>query len=509
MDPAAGLPDGYPEIAHTSRLQVVPALPLAEADGGELVLLERDPRTVTEALLSSPELGPDAGVRVISRDGEVFTPYVHLLERARRVLGGLRARGLRPGAYAILQIGQPEDYFPVLWACLLGGVRCVTVTPPATDDRADPALEKLVNLWRRLGSPLVVTDGAAPAGPADALGIHEGPAGLRALSVHTLERNPPSHDIHPAAPADVLLLQLSAGSTGRSRIVQITHRAVIEMAVAFRQRARIAPGDTTFNWLPTDHVGALVMFHLRDVVVGCTGIHAPTAYVAEQPLRWLDVLETYRVAHSWSPNFGYRMLADALREVPNGRWNLSWVKTLLNGGEQCTMPVVRDFLARTAPCGLRADAMVFSWGMAETATGIAFKYACEPGSSVRVRKASLGGVLQLAGASEEDCVEFTTMGAPAPGARFRIAGPGGDVLPERTIGRLQVRSARVTPGYLDAAGENAAAFTGDGWFDTGDLAFLINGELVITGRAKEQIVINGANHYCHEIEDACGQVDGT
>jgi acyl-CoA synthetase (AMP-forming)/AMP-acid ligase II len=126
--------------------------------------------------------------------------------------------------------------------------------------------------------------------------------------------------------------------------------------------------------------------------------------------------------------------------------------------------------------------MVFSWGMAETATGIAFRYVSEPGSSVRVRKASLGGVLELAAASEENCVEFTTMGAPAPGARFRIAGPGGDVLPERTIGRLQVRSARVTPGYLDAAGENAAAFTGDGWFDTGDLAFLIQGELVITGR---------------------------
>ncbi|WP_432935782.1 AMP-binding protein [Marinactinospora thermotolerans] len=497
-------PDAGPSLPAGREQTLRPAL----IAGAELRPAEDDPRTVTEALLSLPTSHPATGVRVIGRDRDELLPSAVLLDRAKRVLGGLRSRGLAPGSHAILQIDDLAEYFPVLWGCLLGGIRSVTITPPSSYAEDSPELEKLAGVWRRLQAP-IITGAAGATALAGAFPGSSGPTADDILTVAELSEGEPSEDVHGAAPDDVAVLQLSSGSTGQSKIIQITHRAVIEMAIGCRERNRVSAGDVTFNWLPLDHVVPLVMFHLRDVVLGCTGIHAPTAYIAEDPLRWLDALDRYGVHHSWSPNFGYKMLGDALAAAPGRSWDLSSVNTLLNGGEQCTMPVVRKFLGATSGFGLRPDAMVFSWGMAETATGIVFKFVSEERSSLLVATDSLGGVLRLVDADfDGDTVEFTSMGSPAPGARFRIVDDDGRVTTERVIGRLQARSGRVTPGYLNAPEVNAAVFTEDGWFETGDLAFVLDGELVIAGRAKEQIVINGANFYCHDIEDACGEVDG-
>jgi acyl-CoA synthetase (AMP-forming)/AMP-acid ligase II/NAD(P)-dependent dehydrogenase (short-subunit alcohol dehydrogenase family)/acyl carrier protein len=495
-------PDHDAPPAPVQKAAPEPNLPPALVHGGPLNPRHDDPLTVTEAVRTAERRHPDAGVRVLSGSGDRFAANAAIAERARHILGGLRSRGLAAGSYVILQVPELEDYFPALWACLLGGVRCVTVAAPPAYDRRNAVLDKLVNAWRALGRPPVVGRAELAGVPA----LYEAD-GFEVVPVAELERSGPCAEVHPADPSDVALLQLSSGSTGQSKVIQITHRAVIEMALGTRERNRVAAGDTSFNWLPLDHVGSLVMFHLRDVILGCTGVHAPTAYVAEDPLRWLDALERYRVNHSWSPNFGYRLVADALRGAPERTWDLSSVHSLLNAGEQCTTAVVRDFHERTAGFGLRPGAMVFAWGMAETATAIVYKYVDEPGGVRRFATASLNGTLEPAGEGTA-ATEFISMGTPAPGASFRIAGSDGTVLPQRTIGRLQVRSGRVTAGYLNAPGANAEAFTEDGWFDTGDLAFLVDDELVITGRAKDQIVINGANYYCHDVEDVCGRVDG-
>ncbi|TQN27627.1 acyl-CoA synthetase (AMP-forming)/AMP-acid ligase II [Haloactinospora alba] len=484
-------------------------LPAAELDGGELRLEDGDPRTVTEALLSAPRRSPEAGVRVVTAERDSHTRPRTLLDRARRVLGGLRERGLGPGSRAVLQSDDLEEYFPALWACLLGGIQCATVASPPSYGPDAPALEGLLDVHQQLGSPPVITSSAGAAALSGALATQPRGAEVDVAPVPELERSEPSDAVHRAEPGEVAVLQLSSGSTGRPKIIPITHRAIVHMAVTARSHNRISAGDVTFNWLPMDHVVPVVMFHLRDTVLGCAGVHAPTDHVAQDPLRWLDIMERYRVNHSWSPNFGYKMLTDALDAAPERHWDLSSVRTLLNGGEQCTMPVVRAVLERTARFGIHPGNMVFAWGMAETATGVVYKFVSERASSVTVEPASLDGAVRtVPETAGDDGVEFATMGPPVPGVRIRVVGDDGRVLPERTVGRVRIRADRVTPGYLDAPETNAAAFSGDGWFDTGDLAFAVDGELVVTGRAKEQIVINGANYYCHDIEDACGGVEG-
>ncbi|MCM2578949.1 AMP-binding protein, partial [Streptomyces meridianus] len=494
--------------AGSATLHAAPATP-ALSRGPDPVPDPGAPRTLPEALLRTAGQRPDSGLHlVLERDRTVFLSYPELLSRAQRILGGLRAAGVAAGDRAILQVPSLDRYFPALWACLLGGIQPVTVAGPPGYDTRGAVLDKLHHAWQTLREPVVVASGASVDGVRAMTALYP-MQDVSVLDVEELERAEPVTEPHLPDPGETALLQLSSGSTGHSKAIRITHRGVMEYVAGARAQGT-GPGDTTVNWLPLDHVAGLLMFHLRDTVLGCPAVHTPTDLVVADPLLWLDLLERHGAAHSWSPNFGYKLVVEALRRRPDRRWDLSAVRSLINAGEQCTLPVVTDFLAATAPFGVAEDAMLLAWGMAETCTAISYKRFGSPGTVHRVRKSSLTGDLEWVGdeVAEAERTTFLSMGAPTLGARFRICDDEDRVLPEGRIGRLQVAGGRVTPGYLDNPEANAEAFRGEGWFDTGDLAFLRNGELTITGRRKEVIIINGSHYFCHELEDAVGSIDG-
>jgi acyl-CoA synthetase (AMP-forming)/AMP-acid ligase II/NAD(P)-dependent dehydrogenase (short-subunit alcohol dehydrogenase family) len=482
--------------------------PASLASGPPLEVLPADPATVTEAILASASLFPSLGMRAVGRQGDSFASYPELCDAGRRVLGGLRLRGVAAGAPVILLVPELPDYFPAVWGCLLGGNPFATVAAPPRYDETGPVLDKLMHAWRGLGQPPIVCDSQTAARLAG-LGALYKEQQPEVLSVGELLCAAPFPETYPAAPEDVALLALSSGSTGRSKIIQVTHRAVVQNALSARQVDLIRAGETSFNWLPFDHVAPVVMYLLRDVVLGCSGVHAPTSYIVERPTRWLDVLERYGVHHTWSANFAYRMLGDAL--VGTDRvWDLSRLRTMLNAGEQCSPPVIRAVLRELARSGVGPEAIIHMWGMAETATGTTSSFYNRAGSVRRILRASMSGRMEMAPATAPDaeCLEIMSMGPAMPGACVRVTDEAGKVLPEGRIGRFQVQSPRVTPGYLGNPAANAQAFTPDGWFDTGDLACMLDGEVLITGRSKELIVVNGEKYLCQEIEETVASVPG-
>ncbi len=472
-----------------------------------------DPATLVEALLATARRHPDRGVHVVEQGSTRVLTYPQLLEQAERTLAGLRAAGLGAGDAAVLHTPSLAEHLTGLWACLLGGITPVAVAQSASYTERTPVLDKLEHAWRDLGEPAVLSGGATVAG----LRGHAQRSGLTSLRVLDLaecaatETTETAAEIHRPEPGAVAMLQLSAGSTGRSKVIQITHRGLVRYAQAARQVSRMETGDVFVNWLPLDHVAGLVMYHLGPVVLGCDNVQVPTADVLADPLRWLDLLHAYRAQHSWSPNFGFGLVADALAAAqardrdagPARTWDLTPLRALINAGEQCTEPVMRRFVEATARFGVRPDTLLLAWGMAETCTAITYQ-AYGPEAVQHVRQAAEGAIELLAEPAEGSST-FLSMGTPAPGSEFRIAAPDGTtVLPELRIGRLQGRSDRVTPGYLNNPDANAEAFPDGEWFDTGDLAFVVDGRVTITGRAKEIIVINGVHHFCHEIEDVVG-----
>ncbi|WP_405096867.1 amino acid adenylation domain-containing protein [Micromonospora sp. NBC_01412] len=481
--------------------------PPAVAQGAPVVAEPGDPATLPEALLRAAERWPQRGVRVVEADGTRLLSYPELLAAARRTLGGLRAAGLSPGDPVVLHVPSLADHFVALWACLLGGLRAVAVAQAPGYGARNATLDKLEHAWRGLGHPVVLSGGPT-VGHLVGYAEREGIVGLRVLDVARCADHPPAEELPPPAPDDVAMLQLSSGSTSRSKVIPLTHRGIVGYARGARQVGRMRTGDEVLNWLPLDHVGGIVMMHLGPVVLGCGTTHVATGLVLADPLLWLDLLQRHEVRHSWSPNFGYKLVSEALRGHPDRDWDLRGVRSLINAGEQCTAPVTRRFLADVRRFGVRPDVLLLAWGMAETCTAISYQ-PFDDSSVQHVELHADGTRVRLRDSPGPGATSFLTMGVPAPGARFRIAAPDGRTArPERHIGRLQVTSDRVTPGYLGNDEANRAAFPDGAWFDTGDLAFLAGGRLTVTGREKEVIIVNGVHHFCHEIEDAVGGVDG-
>jgi acyl-CoA synthetase (AMP-forming)/AMP-acid ligase II/NAD(P)-dependent dehydrogenase (short-subunit alcohol dehydrogenase family)/acyl carrier protein len=293
---------------------------------------------------------------------------------------------------------------------------------------------------------------------------------------------------HDADPNAIALLLLTSGSTGAPKGVVLSHRNILSMAAGLADMHELSTQDVSLNWMPMDHVGGLVLSHLRDVHLGCEQVHVDKQYILESPLRWLDALDRHRCTLTWAPNFAFALVNDRVKEIESRRWNLSSLRCIFNAGEAIVPQTARRFLELLAPCGLPSIAMRPMWGMSETSSGV-----------VCSRRFHLD--------AEHITSPFVEVGAPIAGVALRIADSKGAVLSEGEIGRLQVSGATLTAGYFRRSDLNDELFH-DGWFETGDLGFLRDGRLTITGRSKDVIIVNGANYYCHEVESVVEEVSG-
>ncbi|MCO6007733.1 amino acid adenylation domain-containing protein [Actinoallomurus purpureus] len=460
-------------------------------------------RGVAEALVQAASGRPGHGVTVV---GHPPRSYPELLGEARVLLAGLLDAGCRPGQVVVLFGLELTDFFPAFWACLLGGL----VPLPIFDRRDAPAgsADRLAGACELLDDPLILTGAGGTAGLA-----HDDR--FPVLDIATCRgRGVVDGTFQPDGPETALML-LSSGSTGRPKIIPLTHEGILDFAAGSRQVLGWTHEDSTLNWLPLDASAALLLFHVLPVFVGADNVHMPGEQVVAEPTRWFDLVSEHQVRHTWAPTFGYRMVSAALQHAEPRDWDLSGVRSLICGGEQIVPSVVDGFLAAMAPYGLATDCFVPAWGMTETVTGITWGRYRAPGSLHRVRTASLRGRVIHVGEEtpDDECTTLVAAGGPAPGAAVRIVDDGQRVLTEGTVGRLQVRSVRNTPGYLgdDAADTRTFVAADDGgrpWLDTGDLAFIQDGQIVMVGRAKDVVIINGENHPCHPIEAVVESVDG-
>ena len=480
------LPAGAPGESRT-----VPAPPArasvgepAVSHGGRFGDLDVD--TLPAALLRAARSGRGT-ITCLDGDGSWSRTYGELLTEASRVLGGLRALGLRPGDDVLLQLEHNPDVLVSFWACVLGGFVPVPMAVPPAYELADSAVSKFVNAHGMLSSPWVLTSATLVDG-IRGLATREGWPTPRLAVVDELRDGVPDDDWHPCRPDDRALMLLTSGSTGRPKAVVHTHRTMLSQSAGTTEINGFRQDDVTFNWMPLDHVGGIQMWHVRDVYLGCDQVHAPIHWVLEDPLRWLDCLDRFRATVTWAPNFAFGLVNDRAGELPGRKLDLSCVRHILNAGEAISAKIARRFLQVLAPFGLPGTAMRPGWGMSETASAITV---------------SAGFTLETT--SDDD--PFVAVGRPYPGVGLRIVDGDDQVVDGDRTGRLQVTGPSLTPGYYRNPEQNRTSFTDDGWFDTGDLGYLRNGVLTITGRAKDVIIINGVNYYSHEIEAAVEELD--
>ncbi len=483
---AMGAPAGAKAAARPAAPRsTVPSL----SEGPDIVWPTPRPRQLSDLLKRTVAAYPTNGVTVIEPGGEGFLSYAELQDRAERMLGGLRAVGVRAGDVVIFEIDRNIEFVSALWACFLGGFVPAPISVPVTADPTNAAATKLRNAWELLGRPVVVTTSAVSEtleSMRDALDL----AAMRTVLVTELLQSQPDHAWHDSKPDDLALLLLTSGSTGRPKAVTQTHDALVTYVTGVSQRHGFTANDVSLNWFPLDHVGGVVMFHMRDLALGCPQVHATTNYVLQDVLRWLDLIERFRVTITWAPNFAYALVNDRASEVATRSWDLSSLWFILNAGEAIAASTTRRFMRLVAMHGLRATAMRPSWGLSETCSAQTF---AEP----------------FLNENTSDTDEFVVVGTPNPAMYVRIVNAENQLVPEGMEGHLEVRGPCITKGYLNNPEVNAGAYLAEtGWFRTGDLGRLVNGGLTITGREKGEIIVNGVNYPAHEVEAAVESVSG-
>ena len=478
-------------------------LPPALASGGPLVVDPAAPKTLTEALIrTAGRWGDDRGVTYVAEDGaEDHQGYATLLHEARCVLTGLRAAGFARGDRVMHQLDDLRHHYTSFWACVLGGMIPVTVAVAPTYREPNAINMKLFNTWKLLGGPPILTSRrlvGEVAGLRDVLAMD----GIRVFGFEDVRSTTPATDIVDPEPTDRVFFQLTSGSTGVPKCIQETHAGIVAHIHGAQQYCDLDDDDSTLNWLSADHVVPILTVHLKDVYLGLPEVQVRIGHVLGDPLNWLRLMESHRITTTWAPNFGFKLVAERLSQVPDASFDLSHVRYWMNAGEQVTRPVVTAFLDATARFGVPEHAMQPSFGMAEACTCMTFANDFDRDASVPwFTKSSLGGRLQPADGGGPHAMQFVDLGPPVPGIQIRITDRQNQQVEERVIGRFQIRGPVITPGYLHNDPANAEAFVGDGWFNSGDLGFIRDGRLYLTGREKEMIVIRGANFYCYEIED--------
>lgn len=427
----------------------------------------------------------------ITRNGYVFIDgngiesiltYSDIQNRATIVASGLKRAGINIGDHVIFQFDHGQNFFIALWACFLGGFVPVPISVPPFFVKENSVVKRIANVWHMLDKPVVLTSSNLSSSLKQ-LGDELALDGFKCIDIDSLELSLPVEPLPELQSDSPAILLLTSGSTGIPKGALLTHANLLAMAMGTIQMNHFTSTDATLNWMALDHVGSISFLGVMPVVLKCRQIHVASGLILSNPLQWLELIQKYRVSISWAPNFAFSLINQQEKILEQSNYDLTSMRFLVNAGEQVAAKTVRQFLNLLSRHGLPADALRPAFGMSETCSGITWSAGLT--------------IDQLI-----DAQHYVHLGQPIPGAWLRITDEHNQVLPEQEIGRLQLKGNSVTAGYYKNGAANASAFTADGWFVTGDLGYLEKGELVITGREKQDIIINGINYAAHEIE-AC------
>ncbi|MBB5158482.1 SDR family NAD(P)-dependent oxidoreductase [Saccharopolyspora phatthalungensis] len=487
-------------------------LPLAEVHGGELPADPTAPKTLAQALRLAAELAPDRGTVLLTAEGgESFQSYAELFTEARELLAGLRKKGLLPGDSVLFQFADNRNFVTAFWACVLGGFVPTPCGVPLGFDRENAGTRKLRNAWELLEHPVVLTD----SGLLDAVnGLGQSwHAEFTAYCNEELRKPSAQPDLFPAEPDDPVVQLLTSGSTGVPKCVRHANASIVARTLASAAANGFDEHDVSLNWIPLDHVGGVIMHNVGNVVLRNHHVNAETDAFLADPLVWMDWVHRFRVTNTWAPNFAFSLFNDNAHRVADRDWDLSCLRHICNGGEAVVTRTAQRFLEVLRPFGLPADSLLPTFGMSEIASGTIYSTLSgdDPTQgTISVEKTSLGGRLRVVEHRDTpEVITFTEVGRPLPGLRMRIVDDRNRPLPEDHVGRLQFSGSTMMTGYYRNPEANRKSYTEDGWFNSGDLGFIHDGRLTLTGRDSDLIVVQGVNYLNFDIESIVEQVPGT
>ncbi|MEU5760045.1 AMP-binding protein [Nocardia sp. NPDC047648] len=470
--------------------------------------------SIVHALLSGGERGAAAASTVIMperaaarHDDEIRWRHDDLAGAACRAAAGLVARGVRRGDRVLLCLPTSAEFVTAFFGALLLGAVPTAIATPGGFGAAEIFLDRFTRLVAYLDPTAVVSTPAV----FTMLPVPASVAAIDASALHALARTPDAPALPPRLPApdDLAFIQATSGSTGAPKGVQVTHANLAANCEQIARAAAIGPGDTWVGWLPLHHDMGLIGGFLTPLFRGIDAVLIPPNRFLRHPADWLRAVHRHRGTLTAAPNFAYGYAAARIADSELDGVNLSAWRFLFCGAEPIHPPTVRRFVDRFGAWGLPPDALVPCYGLAEASLAVTVSDPRAPLAFDSVSRRGLAdhGVAVDVPAGDGDALDIVDCGAPVAGTEIRVVGEDGTPCGADLVGRVQFRGPSTTPGYFRLPEATAAARV-EGWWDTGDIGYLRNGRLRITGRRKDLIIIRGANYLPTDFEIAAEQVPG-
>lgn len=440
---------------------------------------------------------------------ETVVRFTDLWDRALSLLGTLQARGMQRGDELIIFSQSNETFVVAFWAAVLGGIVPVPVAVGISDEhrlklfRILSQLER-ATLFTDLGLLERLREFSQQRELADIATILES----KTILVSDIDPNG-SGEICASTPGDIAFIQYSSGSTSDPKGVVLTHRNLCTNIRAIVEACQWTADDQSLSWMPLTHDMGLIGYHLSVLGVGMNHAVMDTGVFVRRPLLWMSKAHELRATQLCSPNFGYKHFLKLFQRKGLVGLDLSCVKLILNGAEPISWELCEEFLDALAPHGLRHTAMFPVYGLAEATVGVSIP---DPGvefSRITVDRHSLriGDTCREVEPGDDDAVSFVRVGRPIRDVSIRITDDNDKPVDAGRIGNIQLRGGSITARIYGDESATAELFTGDGWLHTGDCGLFVDDQLVVTGRQKDIIIVNGQNYYPHDIEEIVARLD--
>jgi len=485
-----------------------PAEPEPVGVGEEAIAAPRNAETLTEALRwhATRHAARSHIVHIDLGGNEESIAYGALWRRAQAVAAALQRHDVTRGETVAIMLPTSPDFFYSFFGILLAGGIPVPIYPPARMSQIEDHLRRHAVILANAGATLLITVAEAKLAATLLRGQVEG---LReVLTASELADAGAAWTPVPVEPDDVALLQYTSGSTGQPKGVVLTHANLLANIRAMGSAAGVSARDVFVSWLPLYHDMGLISAWLASLYYAMRYVvMSPLSFLA-RPERWLWAIHRHRGTLSGAPNFAYELCLRKIDEKALAGLDLSSWRVAFNGAEPVSPDTVLRFADWGARYGLRREAISPVYGLAECAVGLAFSPNQGPVIDEILREPFItGGRAIPAGPQERGVLRFVACGRPLPGHEIRVVDAAGFELPERREGRLQFRGPSATRGYHRSPEATRKLFHGD-WLDSGDYAYVADGEIYLTGRAKDIIIKGGRNIYPQELEEAVGNIPG-
>lgn len=417
-----------------------------------------------------------------------------------KCLGFFQNHGIKIKDEVVINTKSNHKFLIAFWAAILGGMIPIPVAVGVGDEHK----RKLLKILNRLKNPTLITDDKVQERLMSFIESNDEHTDLIDSienSVINIESSQ-NGQIYTSREEDIAFIQYSSGSTSEPKGITLTHKNLVTNISAIAKGLNLTSSDIGISWMPLTHDMGLIGTHMTLFSCGLSQIIMDTDLFIKKPLMWLQQTSKYRASILTSPNFGYKHLLKIHERRPLKDIDLSSVRLLINGAESISVSLCNEFLEKMKVFGLKKETMFPVYGLAEATLGVSFPETGKVFDFINLdRKSLINDGLCIESKSKNNEFLFMMHGKSIEDCDYRIVDDNGEEVPDNNVGNIVIKGDNVTKSIYQDKELSKNLYDKDGWLETGDCGAICNDQLIITGRKKELIIVNGQNYFPNDIED--------